>query len=154
MLEVDVDGPNSLSWRLDSENAPLGRYSAARRVARTVYFGSAPSMQAANKGLDDRSIKLGCVQPGERPATFGDALRRLSDRATYLYRDASRYWYALAPTVTRLARDRAEQLKPLDVDEEIRRRLGSQAARRGDFAAVHASPRSPERCPTRTRCGW
>ena len=147
VLEVDVDGPKALSWRLDSENAPLGRYSAARRVARTVYFGSAPSQQAANKGLDDRSIKLGCVQPGERPATFGDALRRLSDRAMYLYRDASRYWYALAPTVTRLAQDRAAELKPLDVDEEIRRRLGPQATRRGEFEAVHPCPRSPGDVP-------
>lgn len=142
VLEVDVDGPKALSWRLDSENAPLGRYSAARRVARTVYFGSAPSQQAANKGLDDRSIKLGCVQPGERPATFGDALRRLSDRAMYLYRDASRYWYALAPTVTRLAQDRAADFKAVDVDEEVRRRLGPQASRRGEFAAVHTCPRS------------
>ena len=147
VLEVDVDGPRALSRRLDAENAPLGRYSAARRVARTVYFGSAPSQQAANKGLDDRSIKLGCVQPGERPATFGDALRRLSDRAMYLYRDTSRYWYALAPTVTRLAQDRAAELKPLDVDEEIRRRLGPQAARRGEFAAVHLCPRSPGDVP-------
>jgi hypothetical protein len=142
VLEVDVDGPKSLSWRLDSDNAPLGRYSAARRVARTVYFGSAPSQQAANKGLDDRSIKLGCVQPGERPATFGDALRRLSDRAMYLYRDASRYWYALAPTVTRLAQERAADVKALDVDEEIRRRLSPETARRGEFAAVHLCPRS------------
>ena len=147
VLEVDVDGPKALSWRLDSENAPLGRYSAARRVARTVYFGSAPSRQAANKGLDDRSIKLGCVQPGERPATFGDALRRLSDRAMYLYRDASRYWYALAPTVTRLAQDRAADLKPVDVDEEIRRRLSPEASRRGDFAAVHPCARSPGEVP-------
>ena len=147
VLEVDVDGPKALSWRLDSENAPLGRYSAARRVARTVYFGSAPTQQAANKGLDDRSIKLGCVQPGERPATFGDALRRLSDRAMYLYRDASRYWYALAPTVTRLAQDRAAELKPLDVDEEIRRRLGPQTARRGEFAAAHVCPRSAADVP-------
>ncbi|MCY3785681.1 MAG: Swt1 family HEPN domain-containing protein [bacterium] len=147
VLEVDVDGPKALSWRLDAENAPLGRYSAARRVARTVYFGSAPSQQAANKGLDDRSIKLGCVQPGERPATFGDALRRLSDRAMYLYRDTSRYWYALAPTVTRLAQDRAAELKPLDVDEAIRRRLGAEASRRGGFAAVHPCPRSPGEVP-------
>ncbi len=142
VLETDVDGSNSLPRRLDSEQSNLGRYSAARRVARTVYFGSAPSQQAANKGLDDRSIKLGCVQPGERPSTFGDALRRLSDEATHLYRDASRYWYALAPTVTRLARDRADDIKPLDVDEQIRRRLIPQAKRRSEFAAVHVCPRA------------
>ena len=142
VLETDVDGPKALSWRLDKENAPLGRYSAARRVARTVYFGSAPNQQAANKGLDDRSIKLGCAQPGERPATFGDALRRLSDQAMYLYRDGSRYWYALAPTVIRMAQDRAADIDERDVDEAIRGRLGPQATRRGEFAAVHVCPRS------------
>ena len=147
VLETDVDGPKALSWRLDKENAPLGRYSAARRVARTVYFGSAPTQQAANKGLDDRSIKLGCAQPGERPATFGDALRRLSDQATHLYRDGSRYWYALAPTVTRLAQDRAAEIADLDVDEAIRRRLGPQASRGGDLAAVHVCPRSAADVP-------
>ena len=147
VLEVDVDGPKALSWCLDRENAPLGRYSAARRVARTVYFGSAPSQQAANRGLDDRSIKLGCVQPGERPATFGDALRRLSDQAMYLYRDGSRYWYALAPTVTRLAQDRAAGIKTADVDEVIRNRLAPQGSRRGDFVAVHVCPRSAADVP-------
>ena len=88
VIESDVDGPNALPLRLDRENAAtLGRYSATRRVARTIYLGSAPTQQAANRGIDDRSIKLGCVQPGETPATFGDALRRLTDQATYLYVD-------------------------------------------------------------------
>ena len=49
--------------------------------------------------------------PGESPAIFGDALRRLSGAATYLYQDAARYWYSTQPTVTKLAEDRAEQLK-------------------------------------------
>ena len=43
--------------------------------------------QSSNRGIDERSIKLGCVQPGESAATFGDALRRLTDQATYLYVD-------------------------------------------------------------------
>jgi len=32
--------------------------------------------------------------PGESVATFGDALRRLTDSATHLYIDGHRYWYA------------------------------------------------------------
>jgi hypothetical protein len=36
VIESDVDGPNSLPMRLDRENPALGRYSAARRVARTI----------------------------------------------------------------------------------------------------------------------
>ena len=69
--------------------------------------------------------KLGCVMPGETPAIFGDALRRLAGSATYLYQDGPRYWYSTQPTVTKLAEDRAEQLKrePDKVVQEIDKRL-------------------------------
>src|SRR5208283_3876764 len=97
VLEKDVDGPHSLPLQVDRENPNLGRYSACRRVSRTIYLGSAPTLRAANRGLEDRNIKLGCVQPGESVATFGDALRRLTDKATYLYVDGKRYWYSTQP---------------------------------------------------------
>ncbi len=150
VIESDIDGPNALPLRLDRDNPSLGRYSATRRVARTIYLGSAPTQQAANRGIDDRSIKLGCVQPGESPATFGDALRRLGDQATYLYVDGARYWYSLQPSVTRLAQDRAaSNFTDDDVDEEIRRRLATatKAGQRGDFANVHPAPRTPAEVP-------
>ncbi|MDP9420451.1 MAG: Swt1 family HEPN domain-containing protein [Actinomycetota bacterium] len=150
VIESDIDGPNALPLRLDRDNPNLGRYSATRRVARTIYLGSAPTQQAANRGIDDRTIKLGCVQPGEAPATFGDALRRLTDHATYLYVDGQRYWYSLQPSVTRLAQDRAtSHFSEDDVDEEIRRRLAAatRAGQRGDFATVHPAPRSPAEVP-------
>lgn len=140
VIEKDVDGPNSLPLQLDRENPNLGRYSATRRVARTIYLGSAPTQRAAHKGIEDRQVKLGCVQPGESVATFGDALRRLTDRATYLYVDGKRYWYSTQPTVTRLAEDRAAQLDPHTVIDDIQRRLREQARSRGDFAKVHACP--------------
>lgn len=148
VIETDVDGPNSLPFQLDRENAAtFGKISAARRVARTIYFGSAPSQQAANKGLDDRHIKLGCVQPGERSPIFGDALRRLSDQAMYLYRDGTRYWYGLKATVTRLAQDRAASQRDDEIDEEIRKRLDAVKRSQGQFAAVHTAPRSPGDVP-------
>lgn len=150
VIESDIDGPNALPLRLDRENPNLGRYSATRRVARTIYLGSAPTQRAANRGIDDRTIKLGCVQPGESPATFGDALRRLTDHATYLYVDGQRYWYSLQPSVTRLAQDRAlSHFKTDDVEEEVRRRLAAatRAGQRGDFANVHPAPRSPAEVP-------
>jgi hypothetical protein len=150
VIESDVDGPNALPLRLDRDNPTLGRYSATRRVARTIYLGSAPTQQAANRGIDDRSVKLGCVQPGEAPATFGDALRRLTDQATYLYVDGQRYWFSLQPSVTRLAQDRAaSHFSDDDVDEEIRRRLttATRSGQRGDFATVHPAPRTPAEVP-------
>jgi len=138
VIAKDVDGEHSLPLSLDREVPNLGRYSACRRVARTIYVGSAPTQRAANRGIDDRQVKLGCVQPGETVATFGDALRRLTDRATYLYVDGRRYWYSTQPTVTRLAEDRAGQLHEHDVMDEIVRRLREEARSRGDFHRVHA----------------
>src|SRR5260370_7991984 len=115
----------------------LGRYSACRRVVRTIYLGCAPLQKAANRGIDDRRVKLGCAQPGETVATFGDALRRLTGAATYLYEDGKRYWYSTVPTVKRLADDRAGQLKDDDADDEILRRLRQQATTRAHFPHVH-----------------
>ncbi len=138
VLEKDVDGPNSLPLSLDRDNPNLGRYSACRRVSRTIYMGSAPTLRAAHKGIDDRQVKLGCVQPGEAVATFGDALRRLTDSATYLYVDGKRYWYSTQPTVTRLADDRAGQLSDDQISDEIIKRLREEARTRADFSKVHA----------------
>src|SRR5437899_2067887 len=82
--------------------------------------------------------------PGESPAVFGDALRRLAGAATYLYQDGPRYWYSTQPTVTKLAEDRAEQLKR-DSDKvahELGKRLRADLRNTGDFGRVHALPQS------------
>ncbi len=149
VIEKDVDGANSLPLRLDSEVPNLGKYAATRRVARAVYLGSAPTTTAANRGLEDRWIKLGCVMPGESPAIFGDALRRLAGVATYLYQDGPRYWYSTQPTVTKLADDRAEQLKR-DSDkvvQELDKRLRADLRKTGDFSRVHPLPASGQEVP-------
>ena len=142
ILEKDVDGPSSLPLRLDGEVPNLGKFAACRRVARTIYLGSAPTATAANRGVEDRRVKLGCVMPGESPAVFGDALRRLAAAATYLYQDGPRYWYSTQPTVTKLAEDRAEQLKrdPDKVVQELDKRLRADLRKMGDFNRVHPMP--------------
>jgi len=153
IIEKDVDGPNALPLRIDSEQpSTLGRYSACRRVARTVYLGSAPTAKAANRGLEDRRIHLGCVMPGESTAHFGDALRRLGATATYLYQDGNRYWYDTQPTVTKLAEDRADQLTrdPDKVAQEVERRLRADLRKTGDFARIHAVPQGGQDVPDDT----
>jgi hypothetical protein len=147
VIGKDVDGPHSLPLRLDREHPNLGRYSAARRVARTIYLGSAPTLHTANKGLDDRQIKLGAAQPGESVATFGDAIRRLADQATHLYSDGQRYWLSTQPSVNRLAQDRAAQQPEDAVRQEILRRLRGAQRDRADFAAVQVEPPSSSDVP-------
>src|SRR6185369_6975367 len=144
IIEKDVDGPNSLPLRIDAEQPNLGKLHATRRVARTIYLGSAPTTAAAHRGIEDRWVKLGCVMPGESPAVFGDALRRLAASATYLYQDGPRVWYSTQPTVTKLAEDRAEQLKrdPDKVVQELDQRLRTDLRTKGDFSRIHPIPRS------------
>jgi hypothetical protein len=80
--------------------------------------------------------------PGESPAVFGDALRRLAAAATYLYQYGPRYWYSTQPTVTKLAEDRAEQLKR-DTDKvvhEFDKRLRADLRKTGDFKRIHPMP--------------
>lgn len=142
VIEKDVDGPNSLPLKLDSELPNLGKFSACRRVARAIYMGSAPTTAAAHKGIEDRRVKLGCVMPGESPAVFGDALRRMAGAATYLYQDGPHYWYSTQPTVTKLAEDRAEQFKrePDKVAAELEQRLRKNLTSVGDFNRIHPMP--------------
>ena len=133
---------------MDSENPNLGRYFACRRVARTIYMGSAPTLRGANRGLEDNQIKLGCVQPGESAATFGDALRRLTDRATYLYLDGNRYWVSTQPNVNRTAQERAHQFldKKERIEKEISDRLRKDKSK-GEFCAVHIAPKESADIP-------
>ena len=149
VIEKDVDGPNSLPLRLDGEVPNLGKFAACRRVARAIYMGSAPLTKAAHRGIEDRQVKLGCVMPGESPAVFGDALRRLAGAATYLYQDGPRYWYSTQPTVTKLAEDRAEQLKrdPDKIVQELDVRLRKDLERKGDFSRIHPMPQSGQDVP-------
>lgn len=144
IIEKDVDGPNSLPLKIDADQPNLGKLHATRRVARAIYLGSAPTSAAAHRGVEDRRVKLGCVMPGESPAVFGDALRRLAATATYLYQDGPRFWYATQPTVTKLAEDRAEQFKR-DADKvalELDARLRADLRKTGEFSRIHPLPRT------------
>ena len=149
VIEKDVAGNNSLPLRIDNEVPNLGKFSACRRVARVIYLGSAPTADAAHRGLEDRRVKLGCVMPGESPSVFGDALRRLAEGATYLYQDGLRYWYSTQATVTKIAEDRAEQLKrdPGKIVQELSERLRLDLLDKGSFNRVHPLPQSGHEVP-------
>jgi predicted AAA+ superfamily ATPase len=142
IIDTDVDGVASKPLALDRDNPNLGRYSACRRVTRTIFVGSAPSVAAQRvRGIEEVRIKLGCAQPGEVPAIFGDALRRLSEQLTYLYGDGNRYWFDTRPSVNRIAADRAVQYRPEQVEQFIIETLHKNCPR-GDFRAIHVAPAS------------
>jgi hypothetical protein len=154
VLDTDVDGPGSSPAKLDAEKPMFGQQSVARRVSRTVFMGSAPTASSPNRGLEDQRMRLGCATPGESPALFGDALRSLADRATYLYVDRERSWYDVQPSVTRKAADLSERLRqqPDIIRAAIIKRLelASRGEARGAFADVHIAPRTSGEIEDRT----
>ncbi|GAB4681669.1 MULTISPECIES: Swt1 family HEPN domain-containing protein [Mycobacterium avium complex (MAC)] len=140
IIDADVDGPNSEPALIDNEKPLFGQRSLTKRLARTVFFGAAPTIGSAHKGLETQRVFLGTSVPGDVPGNFHAALTQLGDRATYFYAGSGKYWYDLQANITRTAKDQAERLHKEDVWAEIVRRLGGQARTRGDFAGVHVCP--------------
>lgn len=156
VIDKDVDGFQSRPLVIDRENPNLGRHSAARRVARTVFIGSAPSVSAQKvRGIEEVRVKLGSVQPGEPPAVFGDALRRLSEELHYLYSETNRYWYDTQITITRQASDRAAQFERKSelVEDEISNRIRALVRKeRSDFYGIHPVPADSSDVPDEMAC--
>ena len=142
IIDADVDGPNSEPARIDKEKPLFGQRALTKRLARTVFFGAAPTIApgSAHKGIGTQRVFLGTAVPGDVPGNFHAALTQLGDRATYFYSGSGKYWYDLQPNITRTAKDQAERLHKEDVWAEIVRRLQGQGRTRGDFAGVHVCP--------------
>ena len=144
IIDADVDGPNSEPGRIDKEKPLFGQRALTKRLARTVFFGAAPTIApgSTHKGIGTQRVFLGTAVPGDVPGNFHAALTQLGDRATYFYSGSGKYWYDLQPNITRTAKDQAERLHKEDVWAEIVKRLQSQGRTLGDFAGVHVCPES------------
>lgn len=145
IVDTDVDGDGSTPVRIDAERSTFGARSLTRRIARTIFIASAPTLGTTHKGVERPRMWLGVAIPGDTVGNFGSALELLVQRATYLYYDTSRYWYDRTPSVSRTAADMADRLReePELVWAEIIRRLRNTASRQtGSFAGVHIAPES------------
>jgi hypothetical protein len=141
IVDREVDGDGSLPAQKESN--PQRRISQARaatRAARAVFICSAPLVGQPNAGVNGQGMRLACAEPGDQLAIFGEALRELSEQATYLYEEAGRYWFSTQPTLNRLADERARALPDHEVDEYIRSVLRDDAGHRAGFVKAHGVP--------------
>lgn len=129
VLERDIDGERAETTDLDQREPRFGAVHAARRVARTLFLGSAPSSSTTKKGsrgVDRARVLLGCVQPGQPSAAFSDALNRLSDRLHYLNssgdkaQDSTRFWF---DTRANLRREMEDRKGRFDDRSEVRTKI-------------------------------
>lgn len=128
VLEKDIDGDRAETVDLENKEPRFGVINAARRVARTIFLGSAPASVATKpgiRGLDRASILLGCLQPGQTSSTYVDALNRLADRLHYLNssgdkaENTTRFWFDVRANLRREMEDRKARFK----DNEVRGKL-------------------------------
>ena len=147
VLERDIDGDRAETTEVDTKEPRFGAVLAARRVARTLFLGSAPASVATRKGIrgmDRARLLLGCVQPAQTAAIFSDALNRLADRLHYLNssgdkaHDATRFWF---DTRANLRREMEDRKGRFDEKGEVRTRIAEVlkklASGGGVFEAVH-----------------
>ena len=144
LVDSEVDGKKATPYKKDQENPRLGKFLAARRVARTIMLGSAPSVRAQTvRGIESARISLGVVQPGENISVFKDALSTLETSLSYLYTNPSRnrYWYDTRPTLRKTVTDRASQIADAEVLREMEKRL-RKCRKESPFAGLHICPSS------------
>jgi len=144
LVDREVDGKLSIPYQKDQSIPRYGNKLAARRVARTIMLGSAPTVRAQTvRGIEASRIRLGVVQPGESIADFNDALNTLQASLAYLYTNPSgdRFWYDTRPTLRKTVEDRATQIPGPDVEFEIERRLRT-LRKETPFAGLHVCPGS------------
>ncbi|MFC1762348.1 ATP-binding protein [Planctomycetota bacterium] len=115
VLEKDIDGERAETTALDTREPRFGQQQAARRVARTLFLGSAPSSGGTKegvRGIDRARVLIGCLQPGQSSSLFSDALSRVCDRLHYLNssgdksQDSTRFWFDTRANLRREMEDR------------------------------------------------
>ena len=144
IVDSEIDGRDSEPMKLDQGNSRYGALMAARRVARTIFLGSAPSVREQNiRGVEESHIRLGVVQPqeGNDIAVFGDVLGKLKSQLSYLYTNdtGTRCWYDNRPTLRKLVQDLESRIASDDVEREIEMRLRKWKSS-PDFGGIHICP--------------
>jgi hypothetical protein len=144
VIDKEVDGDGSLPARTESNTTRrISQAHAATRAARAVFLCSAPLVGQPNAGLTGQGLRLACAEPNDQLAIFGEALRELSERATYLYEEAGRYWFSTQPTLNQLAEERAREWPAHEVDEAIAAVLREDAKAKSGFHRVFGAPDDP-----------
>jgi uncharacterized protein len=147
VIEGDIDGDRAETTELEGKEPRFGQVNAARRVARTLFLGTAPSSVATKpgiRGLDRARILLGCLQPGQTAAVYSDALNRLADRLHYLnssgdkVADATRFWFDTRANLRREMEDRKGRFDDkTDVQKKIEDVVKKLFANAPLFEGVH-----------------
>ena len=118
----EIDSYGSRTDQIDKKSQSFIEVgSAARRIARTVFLGSATGR--AVKGITNRQIHLGVVEPGQGVSVYNDALSRMTGNLYFLYNLDDRYYFHTQENLNKVVIDRAAEYTEEDIHGEIVSRL-------------------------------
>ena len=121
VIERDVDGERSEPAELEQKEPRFGAVQACRRITRSIFLGSAPtSMNEVARGVETERLILSCLQPGQAPHIYRDALARLETRLTFLNKGNNRWWLDVRPNLRREMEDRKRRFGEPEVLDGIR----------------------------------
>ena len=140
VIESEIDGAKSIAGQLDVK-PEYGKHKAAQRVARTIFFGSAPSsvsvQQNTTRGVDEQHIRLGSALPDMSLEIYEDILSDLRDSSQYLTAGIDRFWYDTRPNLRREMETRKARIPQLKLDEELERVVKKVVGHDPIFAGEH-----------------
>ncbi len=152
IIDGEIDGEDSAPCRMERA-ANKTDMQPARRLARTIFMGSAPTTRGQNvRGLDAQEIMLGVLTPQDMQrkefvAGLNNTLTTgLPKNLTFLYSDEARYWFDSRPTLRKVAEQIEQGIIDDDVDYEIEKRLDKEINVRGLFNAKHITA-EPSKVP-------
>lgn len=146
IIESEIDGIRSHANEIDAKEPKFGAIQAARRVARTVFLGSAPAnYNQQAKGVALAKILLGACQPGQVVGTYEDVLKRLRDKLQYLFSDNERYWFDTRPNLRREMESRKQRINYVEhILPAIRAELTSTLKGGSSFSGIHVFSKSED----------
>lgn len=139
VIEREVDGPRSAPYDIDGHHTLFGGVQAARRTARTIFLGSAPSSREQMiRGIQAERVLLGAVQPSQAVGVFEDVLKRLRDRLHYLYSEQDRFWLDTKPNLRREMESRKQNISERDeLLPLLKTRVSQVFGRSHQFGGIH-----------------
>ena len=146
IVNSEIDGEKSKPRELDAENPRYGQLTAARKISRTIFLGTAAGNRAGDvRGIEENEIRLGVIQPqdAEDIAKFNDALTKLKNNLYYLYSQGTRLWFGVNPTLRKLVDDKREKYSDDDIYFEVEKRLRTWKGKEL-FKGVHICPKNSD----------
>ena len=150
VITADVAGSSSNAFKIDGNNPEYKQLGLTQSIAAVILMNSFGS-DGANKGISVSELKLQLLEPdGFNHNSVNGALDKLEAEAYYLYYaqtggQGKRYWFHTKPNINILINQAKADIKPVDIEADILKRLQERARNVGQFnVLVNPSEDIPE----------